>query len=55
VQILAVEDQRVEILAAKQAVAHYKGAKLIFEPALEGWVQRAHVVRSTTADLAKSE
>ncbi len=49
VTVRQVENARVEVYAAKQDVAEYPGAKLVFQPAVEGWVRRDHIARSTTA------
>lgn len=50
-QVQRVETDRVEISTAKQEVATFPGAKLVFEPTLEGWVWRDHLARSRTADI----
>jgi len=50
-QVQRVEADRVEIFTDKQDLAPFPGAKLVFEPALEGWVWRDHLARSRTADI----
>lgn len=50
-RVQRVEADRVEIYTAKQEVAPFPGAKLLFEPALEGWVWRDHLGRTRTADI----
>jgi hypothetical protein len=52
VVVVGLELDRVEVQADKYEVAKFKGGKLLFEPAMEGWVLRDHVARSSTADLA---
>jgi len=50
-QVQRVEADRVEIFTDKQDLVPFPGAKLVFEPALEGWVWRNHLARSRTADI----
>ena len=45
ISVMRVENERVEVQAVKQDVARFKGAKLVFEPALEGWVRRDHAAK----------
>ncbi len=51
VVVVGVEPERVEIRAIKQEVAAFPGGKLVFEPAVQGWVLRNDLARSSTADL----
>ena len=47
VAVQRVADDLVLVTVQRQVLAQYKGGNLIFEPVLEGWIDRSHVRRQS--------